>query len=152
MATTTRSRPIRRFRGGRIWPIPSIRSATKNPAEFLGRDREEGTIEIGKKANLTVLDANPLEDIANTRVASAHYCDFVDLPCATIVQLPPSTDVSHLSAEDAKSFENDSVQRLLLLHPIPVHVTVAPSMPLATYVLTNRPLKPQYMYLRSPTS
>src|SRR5437773_11882950 len=73
--------------------------------------------------------------------------------CATIVQLPPpSADVSHLSAEDARSFANDSTQRLLLLHPIPVHVTVAPSIALVTYVLTKRPLKPQYMYLRSPES
>ena len=61
------------------------------------------------------------------------YGNFVDLPCATTLQLPtPLTDVSHLSMEDAKSFANDSVQRLLLLHPIPVHVIVAPSMALVT--------------------
>jgi hypothetical protein len=59
----------------------------------------------------------------------AHYCNFVDFPCATIVQLPAlSADVSHLSAEDAQSFANASMQRLLLLHPIPVHVTVTPSI------------------------
>ena len=52
-------------------PMAALQSATKNPAEFLGRDREEGTIEIGKKANLTVLDANPLDDIANTRRVAA---------------------------------------------------------------------------------
>jgi imidazolonepropionase-like amidohydrolase len=47
--------------------MAALQSATMSAAEFLGRDREEGTIEIGKKANLTVLDANPLDDIANTR-------------------------------------------------------------------------------------
>ena len=52
-------------------PMAALQSATKNPAEFLGRDREEGTIEIGKKANLTVLDDNPLGDIANTRRVAA---------------------------------------------------------------------------------
>jgi imidazolonepropionase-like amidohydrolase len=51
--------------------MAALQSATKNPAEFLGRNREEGTIGIGKKANLTVLDANPLEDIANTRRVAA---------------------------------------------------------------------------------
>jgi imidazolonepropionase-like amidohydrolase len=52
-------------------PMAALQSATKNPAEFFGRDREEGIIEIGKKANLTVLDANPLEDIASTRRVAA---------------------------------------------------------------------------------
>src|SRR6266850_4966669 len=86
-------------------------------------------------------------------VRAAHYFNFVDLPCATIVQLPPpSTDVSHLSSEDAASFANDSVHRLPRFHPIPVHEIVAPSTALVTYVLTKRPLKPQYMYRRSPKS
>jgi hypothetical protein len=35
-------------------------------AGFLGRLPTEGTIEVGKKANLVLLDANPLEDIRNT--------------------------------------------------------------------------------------
>jgi len=48
-------------------PLKALQSATINPAIFLGRDKELGTIEKGKLADLVLLDANPLENIANTR-------------------------------------------------------------------------------------
>jgi imidazolonepropionase-like amidohydrolase len=41
--------------------------ATRNAASVLGLDREIGTVETGKRADLVVLDANPLTDIHNTR-------------------------------------------------------------------------------------
>jgi cytosine/adenosine deaminase-related metal-dependent hydrolase len=50
-----------------LQPIDAIRTATINPARFLGRDNELGSIEPGKLADFVVLSANPLEDIANTR-------------------------------------------------------------------------------------
>jgi hypothetical protein len=48
-------------------PLEALRTATRNAAEFLGRLDSEGTVEVGKKANLALLDADPLTDIANTR-------------------------------------------------------------------------------------
>lgn len=36
------------------------------PAEWLGIDKEVGTVELGKYADLALLDKNPLEDIKNT--------------------------------------------------------------------------------------
>lgn len=42
-------------------------SATRLPAEWLGIDKEVGTVEIGKYADLILLDADPLDDIKNTR-------------------------------------------------------------------------------------
>ncbi|MFB3127758.1 MAG: amidohydrolase family protein, partial [Candidatus Acidiferrales bacterium] len=43
-------------------PMEALQAATRNPAEFLGKLGELGTIEEGKIADLVVLDADPLED------------------------------------------------------------------------------------------
>lgn len=48
-----------------------MRTATLNPARFLGKLDDLGTIEKGKLADLVILDANPLEDIHNTTKISA---------------------------------------------------------------------------------
>src|SRR5271154_1881906 len=48
-------------------PAEALQAATGGAAEFLGREREFGAVETGKLADLVLLDANPLEDIANTR-------------------------------------------------------------------------------------
>jgi len=48
-------------------PLEALQTATINPAEFLGLSKILGTLEKGKIADLVLLDANPLEDIANTK-------------------------------------------------------------------------------------
>jgi len=45
----------------------ALASATRLPAEWLGVDGERGTIEVGKAADMVLLDADPLANIANTR-------------------------------------------------------------------------------------
>lgn len=47
-------------------PLEAISIATQNAAKILSIDREYGTIEKGKVADLLVLGANPLTDIKNT--------------------------------------------------------------------------------------
>lgn len=47
--------------------LGALRAATLDPARFLGRTEELGTVEEGKFADLVLLDADPLEDIRNTR-------------------------------------------------------------------------------------
>jgi len=50
-------------------PMQVIIAATKNAAEFL-KMTDTGTLETGKNADILVLDANPLDDIKNTRKIS----------------------------------------------------------------------------------
>jgi imidazolonepropionase-like amidohydrolase len=48
-------------------PAEAIVAGTKNGAEILGLDHDLGTIAAGKSADFIVLDANPLDEITNSR-------------------------------------------------------------------------------------
>jgi hypothetical protein len=48
-------------------PAEALQTATLNPARFFGVDADYGSISVGKKADLVVLAANPLQDIQHTR-------------------------------------------------------------------------------------
>jgi hypothetical protein len=52
---------------GGMAPLEAIRAATLNGARYLGMDRDLGSIEEGKLADLVVLAANPLDDLRNAR-------------------------------------------------------------------------------------
>ena len=54
-------------------PMQALVAATRNGARAAGDDRHAGTLERGKRADLVVLDANPLADIANIRRITAVY-------------------------------------------------------------------------------
>jgi len=53
-------------------PMQVIAAATRNGAQFL-KMNDVGTIEADKSADFLVLDANPLDDITNTRKISSVY-------------------------------------------------------------------------------
>jgi imidazolonepropionase-like amidohydrolase len=55
-----------------LTPAEAITAATRDSAEFLALDRL-GTVAVGKSADFIVLDANPLQDINNTRRIAAVY-------------------------------------------------------------------------------
>ncbi len=50
-----------------LTPLQALRTATSEPARFLGKQDTMGAIEKGMLADLVVLEGNPLEDISNTR-------------------------------------------------------------------------------------
>lgn len=52
--------------GAGLTPYQALETGTRNVAEFLGTLPTSGTIEVGKQADLILLDANPLSDIRNT--------------------------------------------------------------------------------------
>jgi imidazolonepropionase-like amidohydrolase len=65
-------------------PMEALQTATINPAKFLGRTQDLGTVETGKLADLVLLDGNPLDDIRNTQkisgvVLAGRYFSRVDL-------------------------------------------------------------------------
>lgn len=48
-------------------PLAALQAATIHPARFLGQDSNLSMVEEGKLADLVLLEANPLDDIANSR-------------------------------------------------------------------------------------
>lgn len=64
-------------------PMEALQTATRNPSLYLGLP-DTGTIEKGKRADLVLLDASPLDDIHNTRriqsvVLAGRYFSRADL-------------------------------------------------------------------------
>jgi len=52
-------------------PLAALQAATRNAADFMGQLDRRGTIEVGKTADLVLLDKDPLADIHNTRSIQA---------------------------------------------------------------------------------
>jgi imidazolonepropionase-like amidohydrolase/Tol biopolymer transport system component len=51
------------FEQGGMTPLEALRTATLNPARYLGLDGDLGSLEPGKLADIIVIDGNPLEDL-----------------------------------------------------------------------------------------
>jgi imidazolonepropionase-like amidohydrolase len=68
-----------------------LQTATLNPAKFLYKEKELGTVTAGKQADLLVLDDNPLVDIRNTRkinavIAGGKYIPKADIKAMLLAQ------------------------------------------------------------------
>ena len=61
-------------------PLEALQAATRNPAIFFGETSSQGTVQIGKLANLILLDADPLQDIRNTQKINAVILNGLLLP------------------------------------------------------------------------
>lgn len=57
-------------RGG-MSPLAALQTATINPARYFGLERTAGRVAVGQRADLVLLDGNPLTDIVNVRRIAA---------------------------------------------------------------------------------
>lgn len=58
---------LQEFVNDGLTPFQALQTATTNPARYFRLSEQAGTIEVGKRADLVLLTANPLENIGNTR-------------------------------------------------------------------------------------
>jgi len=75
---------LERFVAAGFTPLEALQTATSNPAKFYNKPNDFGAIHAGGIADLVLLKANPLDDIANTLkiagvVADGHYISQQDL-------------------------------------------------------------------------
>jgi hypothetical protein len=68
------------FVGAGFSSLEALQAATLNPAVYFGRTKDFGTVEVGRLADLVILEANPLSDIRNTQriagvVTAGRYLD-----------------------------------------------------------------------------
>lgn len=62
---------LSRFVDAGLTPLEALQTATINPAQYLGIEDAAGTVAAGKRADVLLLDADPTENIANTKRISA---------------------------------------------------------------------------------
>ena len=60
-------REIELYHQAGFTPVEALQAATIVPARVMKVDAESGSVEVGKRADLDVLDASPLDDIHNVR-------------------------------------------------------------------------------------
>lgn len=77
------------FVQGGMTPMQALQSATINGARYLGMDKDLGSLEAGKLADLVVLDRNPLTDIRNSDSVTMVMANGRLYDAATLNQVAP---------------------------------------------------------------
>jgi imidazolonepropionase-like amidohydrolase len=70
-----------------LTPFQILQSATVNPAKFLGKENEFGTVTVGKRADLLLVNDNPLTDLQTTRKPDGVMLRGVWLPSEKLQQM-----------------------------------------------------------------
>ena len=77
------------FVQGGMTPLEALDSATLSGARYLGMDKDLGSLEAGKLADLVVLDRNPLENIRNSETVRSVMLNGRLYDAATLDQIAP---------------------------------------------------------------
>lgn len=86
------------------WKI--IQASTINGAKILNKENEFGTISVGKKANLILLNANPIDDIVNiSRIDCVINKGVVFKPETLIEETPVALVQRQLNAYNLRNIE-----------------------------------------------
>jgi hypothetical protein len=72
---------------GGLTPFQVLQSATVNPAKFLGKENEFGTVTVGKRADLLLVKNNPLTDLQTTRKPDGVMLRGIWLPSEKLQQM-----------------------------------------------------------------
>ena len=89
-----------------LTPCQALQAATINPARYFGWEKKMGTVEVGKAADLVLLDANPLEDIHNTAKINAVFVRGRHLDRAALDRmLKPKSDSAALPGQKYRGLD-----------------------------------------------
>ncbi|NVJ64914.1 MAG: PD40 domain-containing protein [Gammaproteobacteria bacterium] len=77
------------FEQGGMTPMEALRTATIDGAKVLGMEKDLGSIEVGKLADLVILDADPLEKLRNTEKVTMVMLNGRLYEAATMNQVAP---------------------------------------------------------------
>jgi imidazolonepropionase-like amidohydrolase len=94
-----------------------LEAATKNPSMFFGTLDKVGTIEKGRRADLILLDANPLQDISNTErragvMLKGKYYTQEEMN-GWLDEIAPRIAASHIEKKPQASFEQSERQKAI---------------------------------------
>lgn len=95
------------FVQGGMTPLEALRVATLEGARYLGLDRDLGSLEAGKLADLIVLDANPLSNIRNSETVRYVMVNGRLFDAASMNQLAPQK-------REREPFHWEALQKQLL--------------------------------------
>ncbi len=86
------------------WQV--LKSATINPAKFFNAENKTGSVAAGKKADLILLEANPVESLENLKKISLVFNNGKSFnPADLIVETPASLAQKQLNAYNARNIE-----------------------------------------------
>jgi len=87
-----------------LTPAEALQAATINPARFFGKENDLGSIQVGKLADVVLLDADPLQDIHNTTRISGVFLSGRYLDRAALDKLLKDAEAAANSAPEVKAY------------------------------------------------